>query len=110
VNNLAIARFWPGPEQRAAYPVLSRVPPGAAVSAQDPYVPHLSLRPLVFVFPVGIEKSDYVLVNLDSYPWRNLPDVTLTRDGASVTIVAAGVARRYAVAAQGGPHLLLRRL
>jgi uncharacterized membrane protein len=110
VNNLAIARFWPVPAQRAAYQVLARVPPAASVSAQDPYVPHLSLRPLVFVFPVGIEKSDYVLVNLDSYPWRNLPDVILTRDGSRVTIVAGGVERRYAVAAQGGPHLLLRRL
>jgi uncharacterized membrane protein len=110
VNNLAIARFWPGPEQRAAYRVLARVPPAAAVSAQDPYVPHLSLRPLVFVFPVGIEKSDYVLVNVDSYPWRSLPGVILTRDGSSVAIVAGGVERRYAVAAQAGPHLLLRRL
>ncbi len=51
-----------------------------------------------------------MLVNLDSYPWRSLPDVILTRDGSSVTIVAGGVERRYAVAAQGGPHLLLRRL
>jgi uncharacterized membrane protein len=109
-NNLAIARFWPAPEQRAAYAVLARVPPGAAISAQDRYVPHLSLRPLVFVFPVGIEKSDYVLVNLDGYPWRKLPGVTLSRDGARVAIVAGGVERRYAVAAQGGPHLLLRRL
>jgi uncharacterized membrane protein len=109
-NNFSVARFWPDPEQRAAYRVLALVPPAAAVSAQDPYVPHLSLRPLVFVFPVGIEKSDYVLVNLDSYPWRTLPGVTLTRDGASVTIAAAGIERRYAVAAQGGPHLLLRRL
>jgi uncharacterized membrane protein len=108
-NNLAIARFWPSPEQRAAYPVLARVPPASAVSAQDPYVAHLSLRPLVFVFPVGIAKSDYVLVNLDTYPWRNLPGVTLTRDGSSVTLTVDGVERRYAVAAQGGPHLLLRR-
>jgi len=61
-------------------------------------------------FPVGIEKSDYVLVNLDTYPWRNLPDVTLTRDGSRVTIVAGGLEHRYEVAAQGGPHLLLRRL
>jgi uncharacterized membrane protein len=110
VNNLAVARFWPDADQRAAYRVLERVPPGAAVSAQDPYVPHLSLRPLVFVFPVGIEKSDYVLVNLDTYPWRNLPDVRLARDGAAVTIVTGGTERRYAVAAQAGPHLLLRRL
>jgi uncharacterized membrane protein len=109
VNHLAVARFWPAPDQRAAYQVLGRVPPGAAVSAQDPYVPHLSLRPRVFVFPVGIEQSDYVLVNLDTYPWRNLPGVTLTRDGLAVTIAVGPVERRYTVAAQAGPHLLLRR-
>lgn len=110
VNNLAVARFWPVPSQRAAYRVLALVPPGAALTAQDPYVPHLSLRPLVFVFPVGIEKSDYVLINLDSYPWRQLPGVALQRDGGQVTIMADGIARRYAVAAQAGPHLLLRRV
>ena len=109
-NNLAVARFWPTPDQRAAYRVLRLVPPAAAVSAQDPYVPHLSLRPLIFVFPVGIEKSDYVLVNLDTYPWRNLPDITLVRDSGEVTIVTGQTERRYAVAGQAGPHLLLRRL
>ena len=110
VNHLAVARFWPTPDQRAAYRVLARVPAAAAVSAQDPYVAHLSLRRLVFVFPVGIEKSDYVLINLDTYPWRNLPGVTLTRDGTTVTIGAGQTERRYAVAAQAGPHLLLRKL
>ena len=73
-------------------------------------VPHLSLRPRVFVFPVGIETSDYVLVDLDTYPWRNLPGVSLTRDGVTVTIVSDGAEYRYAVAAEAGPHLLLRRL
>jgi len=110
VNNLAVARWWPSAEQRAAYPVLAQVPPDAAVSAQDPYVAHLSLRPLVFVFPVGIEKADYVLVNAATYPWRNLPAVTMEHEGDIVTITLAG--RReffYAVAASGGPHLLLRR-
>jgi uncharacterized membrane protein len=110
VNNLAVARFWPAPDQRAAYRVLAQVPPAAAVSAQDPYVAHLSLRPLVFVFPVGIEKSDYVLINVDTYPWRNLPGVALRREGSRVTVVVAGTERRYTVAAQAGPHLLLRRL
>ena len=71
----------------AAYRVLAAVPPEVAVSAQDPYVPHLSLRPRVFVFPVGIDKSDYALVDLDDYPWRKLPGVTLAREGATVTIV-----------------------
>ena len=94
----------------AAYRVLAAVPAVATVTAQDPYVPHLSLRPRVFVFPVGIEKSDYALVDLDTYPWRNLPGVTLAREGATVTIVSGGVEYRYTVAAEAGPHLLLRRL
>ena len=109
VNDLAVARFWPTPDQRAAYRVLKLVPPEAAVSAQDPYVPHLSLRPLVFVFPTAIQKSDYLLLNLDSYPWRNLPGVSLARDGSEVTITTGGTAWRYTVAGQAGPHLLLRR-
>ena len=109
-NNLAVARFWPTPAQMAAYRVLAAVPPAAAVTAQDPYVPHLSLRPRVFVFPVGIDKSDYALVDLDTYPWRNLPGVTLARDGTTVTIVSGGADYRYTVAAEAGPHLLLRRL
>ena len=108
-NDLAVARFWPSPEQRGAYRVLARVPSSAAVSAQDRYVAHLSLRPRVFVFPVGIEASDYVLINLDTYPWRDLPRVTLTREGDAVTIQAGGTEWRYQVAAQAGPHLLLRR-
>jgi hypothetical protein len=110
VNNLSVARFWPAPSQRAAYQVMALVPPAAALTAQDPYVPHLSLRPLVFVFPVGIEKSDYVLINLDSYPWQNLPGVGLTRDGARVSIAVGPTVYRYLVAAQAGPHLLLKRV
>jgi hypothetical protein len=79
------------------------------VSAQDRYVAHLSLRTLVTVFPVELDRVDYVLVNLDTYPWRNLPDVKLERVGDTVTIVANRQALRFAVAAQAGPHLLLRR-
>lgn len=108
-NDLAVARFWPTAGQRGAYRVLAQVPARVAVSAQDRYVAHLSLRPRVFVFPVGIEASEYVLVNLDSYPWRDLPGVTLTREGDAVTIQAGGADWRYQVAGQAGPHLLLRR-
>ena len=91
--------------------MLARVPAEAVVSAQDPYVPHLSLRPRVFVFPVGIEASDHLLLNLASYPWRNLPRVTMARAGDAVEIVTGSGGRvyRYAVAAEDGPHLLLRR-
>jgi uncharacterized membrane protein len=110
VNQLAVYRWWPDASTRAAHRVLARVPATAAVSAQDPYVPHLSLRPLVFVFPNGIEKCDHVLLNVSSYPWRNLPGVTMRRDGDEVAVTAGqgGTVYRYTVAAEGGPHLLLR--
>jgi uncharacterized membrane protein len=111
VNNLALDRWWPGPERRAAYAVLSRVPPDASVSAQDPYVPHLSLRPQVAVFPMEIERADYLLINTATYPWRALPGVTMKRDGQEMVItMPEGREYRYAIAAVGGPHTLLRRL
>ena len=111
VNNLAVARAWPTVEHRQAHAVLSRVPADAAVSAQDPYVPHLSLRPLVFVFPVGIEKADHLVLNTATYPWRANRDVTMQRDGDTVSITngVGGPTYRYVVVAEQGPTLLLRR-
>jgi uncharacterized membrane protein len=110
-NDLAVARFWPDTEQRAAFSVLARVPPAASVSAQDRYVPHLSLRDLVTVFPVGLDRADYVLLNERTYPWRALPGVTMERRSDSVVIVTPEPREfRYVVAAHAGPHLLLRRV
>jgi len=111
VNDLAFARWWPSPAQRAAYAVLARVPPEAAVSAQDPYVAHVSLRRRVSVFPVGIETADHLLLNAATYPWRNLPGVSMARAGRTLVIgLPDGREYRYAVASEGGSHLLLRRL
>lgn len=110
MNEFAIYRWWPDASDRAAHRVMARVPAAAALSAQDPYVAHLSLRPLVFVFPVGIEKADHLLLYTASYPWRDLPGVTMGRDGEDVVIgMPDGWRYRYAVAAQDGHHLLLRR-
>jgi uncharacterized membrane protein len=111
VNQFAVYRFWPGPEQRGAHRFLARVPAGAAVSAQDPYVPHLALRSHVFVFPASLDRSDHVVLNASSYPWRNLPGATMVRRGARVSISASagGAEYRYDVVAEEGPHLLLRR-
>jgi uncharacterized membrane protein len=108
-NDLAVARWWPDAQQRAAHSLLARVPPTASISAQERYVPHLSLRPLVTVFPTALDRVDYVLLNERTYPWRNLPDVTLARTGKAVTIVVGPRAFHYEVAGQAGPHLLLRR-
>src|SRR6185369_13500443 len=62
-NELAVARWWPSAEQRAAYQVLAQVPPGASIAAQDRYVAHLSERRLATHFPTAVERTDYVLVN-----------------------------------------------
>ncbi len=111
MNQFAVYRWWPNPSERAAHRVLARVPADAVVSAQDPYVPHLSLRPLVFVFPNGIDRADHVLLNTSSYPWRNLPGVTMRRegDGVTITVGEGGRAHPYLVAAEDDRHLLLRR-
>lgn len=110
LNNFALPRWWPAPASRAAYRVLAQVPASAVVSAQDPYVAHLSLRPLVFVFPEGIDRSEYVVLNISTYPWRKLPGVTLRRDESGVTVLTPdGCVHRYAVVSEAGPHVLLRR-
>jgi uncharacterized membrane protein len=110
-NELAVARWWPSAEQRAAYTVLAQIPPAASIAAQDRYLPHLSARRLATFFPTAIERTEYALVNLNTYPWRHFPDVTLERTGNTVTIVPSSrLALRYAVVAQSGPHVLLRRL
>ena len=111
VNNFSTERFWPKPEHRQAWEVMAEVPAGAAVSAHDRYVAHLSLRPLVFVFPEGLDKADHVLVYAAAYPWRSNPEVTMKREGNTVTITkgAGGPAYRYQVVAERGPHLLLRK-
>ena len=110
-NSLSVERFWPKPEQWQAQEVMAQVPAGAVVSAQDPYVAHLSLRPLVFVFPVGIEKADHVLLYTPSYPWRGNPGVTLEREGDTATITNGvdGPSYRYDIVAERGLTLLLRR-
>jgi len=111
VNDLALRRWWPTAEHRAAYAVLARVPPDASVSTDERYIPHLALRPRVYVFPTGLDRSDHVLVNARAYPWRNRPGVTMEREAGAVTVRVAetGSEHRYAVVAETGPHLLLRR-
>jgi hypothetical protein len=63
----------------------------------------------VTVFPTGLDRAEYVLVNEAAYPWHGLSDVKLERDSDTVTIVTAGRVLRYRVFAQAGPHLLLHR-
>ena len=53
INDLTVTRVRLTPDQRAAYELMARIPPGATVSAHDRLVPHLATRPGVFLFPAG---------------------------------------------------------
>ena len=110
-NSLSVERFWPKPAHRMSWEVMAQVPPGVALSAQDGYVPYLSLRPLVFVFPVGLERADYVLIHTPSLPSKKNREVTMAREDGTVTLTSTTTGRVYTydVAAERGPTLLLRR-
>jgi len=111
-NDLRVDRVVRTDHQRAAYTVMAAISPEAAVSAQDPYVPHLTRRSKAFVFPVGIEKSDYVLIDLATYPWRQLPDYRLDRQGSEVILRwregGEPKERRYEVVKELDGYLLLK--
>jgi uncharacterized membrane protein len=113
LNDLAVNRWWLGERQRAAHALLARVPPEPPVSTQERLVPHLATRPKVFVFPVGLEQSEYVLLDEAAYPWRDLPGVRLERrrGGAILTVTGSDRAAvyRYELVGEAQGYVLLRR-
>jgi hypothetical protein len=48
--------------------VLSEIPPLAVISAQSPFLPHLSLRPSIYQFPV-IKDAEYILFSRKENPY-----------------------------------------
>jgi uncharacterized membrane protein len=61
VNDLGVRAWRLGPEHRAAYALMARIPPAVSVTANERLVPHLALRPRIFPFPRGLAESEYVL-------------------------------------------------
>jgi hypothetical protein len=56
--------------------LVAAVPPGASIAAQDPYVPHLSHREQIYLYPwvsMGIENVDYVLLDRQLHPYPLQP-------------------------------------
>lgn len=56
---------------KTVYLELDKIPSGAAVSAQSPFVPHLALRDKIYQFPV-IKDADYIVLSLneDKFPLK----------------------------------------
>ncbi|MDQ3701849.1 MAG: DUF2079 domain-containing protein [Chloroflexota bacterium] len=66
---------WPAPTERMARlrPLLARIPPGAAVSAQSNVFPHLSTRETIYVFPT-VDDAEYVLIDVAGTSGPLYPD------------------------------------
>lgn len=90
VNDLSPLFWRRGPSQHAAYALMARVPPDAAVSAYERLVPHLATRREVYVFPRGVPASEYVL-DLETRAAPRVPS------------------DRYEELARAGPWVLWRR-
>lgn len=111
VNDLMVTRWWPGERERAAHAVLARVPPLASISTEERLVPHLTHRPKAWIFPTGVERSGYVLLDVNGYPSSKVPDYRLERRGNVVSVIGGptGAAYRYEVVAEQAPFVLLKR-
>ena len=60
-NDFGITFWRLGPQQRAAYALMARIPDDAAVTAYERFVPHLATRREIYVFPRGVPRSEYIL-------------------------------------------------
>ncbi len=54
--------------------ILTRVPPGASVSAQDALVPHLSHREEIYLYPHRMDEAQYVALDTRSRYYPLTPD------------------------------------
>jgi uncharacterized membrane protein len=57
-----------------AYKVISKIPEGAAISAQSAFVPHVALRDTVYTFP-HIGQANYILLSPVDNPYPITPEV-----------------------------------
>jgi uncharacterized membrane protein len=109
------ARFaWPvsgAAHAAAAAPLLARIPPDAAVSAQSNLHPHLSSRPRLYVYP-AVEDAEYVLLDVAGtsdplFPDALFPAASTLLDNPAFDLLGAAdgllLFRRRPAGAPGAP-------
>ena len=70
------ALYRVGAHERMARAAVKTVPDGARVAAQDPYVPHLSHRRHIYLYPwvsIGMENIDYLVLDRHANPYPLQP-------------------------------------
>jgi len=67
---------WPRPTAHTelAQHFMAMIPPTASVSAQTRFVPHLSQRVSIYLFPYEDDQAQYILLDItsDSYPYTSI--------------------------------------
>ena len=96
---------WPQvvPHDSLAQSFIERIPPSASVSAQSNLVPHISERSTIYLFPYGIDRAEYIFLDITSSPYPYQADTYMAAVKKVLMSGQFGV-----VAAQDG-YLLLKR-
>ena len=61
VNDLGVGKWALSPHQRALYRLLASVPPTESASVNERVVPHLAARHEIYVYPAGMDRSEWIL-------------------------------------------------
>src|SRR5213594_740142 len=62
-------QFWDMNERPAVAAIAARIPPDASVSAANHVGAHLSLRNAIYLFPAGVDRADYVIVDVSGFDY-----------------------------------------
>jgi uncharacterized membrane protein len=89
-NDFSVRHWRWGDEQRGAWSLMARIPPAAAVSANERLVPHLAMRRDVFVYPRGLGISAYVVERAEVIARRPAPGYAETARGAGWVLLERG--------------------
>lgn len=106
-SRVQATHIWPTltAHERLGETIAATIPPDASVSAQSTLVPHVSERSVVYQFPSGIARADYIFVDLvggDSYPYTSRAEYV----SAVIRVVQSG---DFVIVTENDGYLLLRR-
>jgi uncharacterized membrane protein len=112
VNGLALTRWRAGEGARAAGRLMATIPATASVTTEERFFPHLAQRARVFVFPRGLDESDYVFVNGARLDGGEIGRLPAAREGSTVVLAPAGAGGprhyRFRIVGEEAGFLLLR--
>jgi uncharacterized membrane protein len=62
-------QFWDANSRPAVAAIAARIPSGASVSAANHVGAHVALRKAIYLFPAGVDRADYVIVDVSGFDY-----------------------------------------